>query len=358
MWTAAQVLDAYAGTVGRLRRPAGEFADYITFYMNQQAEAVSGQAAPFYPVVPDGGRFSMRDGEEFARIVGDGLAGAPAYQVTGGMCGKVEVLARQVYLEQEQRNLLRRPLRAGTVRRAADLPSPNGFAWLDKPVDLIADEDGSSVPGQAVSWSLQRVRVREGEIEGVRAAVWMLTPGPGDDPGQARPARSILGPVNLAYTDIWPLGTPLGKGGGTSAEKLLCYMKALWIMLQAETAGTGRTPVGRAVRRRAERMAGQGEIQVITLRRRPPGGLQPGPGPKASASGKTPVSLDWPFQVEVKGHFRHHRAPFEDRHRPLPSADERSCAICGSAVSKIPEYRKGPEGGELRVTRRLNRLSR
>lgn len=349
-WTAADVLDAYASMVGRLRRPTSDMADFVAFFMNDYMAACRKEVM-FYPVMLEQGRFTVKDGAAFARILGAALAGSPVYQVTEKMCELIEELARSA--AQASVPVLRR----------ADLPAASGFAWLDKPLK-VTTEDGSVATVQVFSWAVQQVAMREGGKPAIRIAAWMPTPddsaAAGGKPARgnaaAAPLRGVLGPVTLLFSDIWMLDAPMhpvNRRAPRTAMALLGYVRTLGTTLQAEIAGIDRPHIQRASRRRAEREAGRSDLQVITLRR----AAQAAPAP-ATAGRPDPQAMNWPYRWRVEEHYRHHAAPRENPHRIIPSPDEKSCSVCGGAVSRIPSYTKGPEGKPLRVRRRLNRLAR
>jgi hypothetical protein len=352
-WTAVAVLDTYSDLIRRLRHPSGNMASFMAFKMNQDL-CTGGKRLQYYPVMPGSPSAAITEaqGGEFAAFLGTGLVGAPAYQVTEEMCEIIAAMFARTVAED------------APVIYEANLPAAAGLVWLDTKLQLTG-EDGSFNQIQALSWAAHSVLAATGTIPVLRVALWTLASDTTKDDTGHTPAdaaeiadiQARLGVLTMLYSDIYPLGQPMGEDGHIpprSAVALVAYLNMLWMMLQMEITGIDRAPGIRAAQRRARRYLGDSGVLVVTLRRAAHGDHG------GDDHGEPPHHrVDWSCRWIVQTHYRHHVAPPRRAwHQAIPTADRKRCTVCGAEVSYIPPYIKGPEGAPIRVRARLNRLAR
>src|SRR5262249_50801585 len=149
-WTVNDVLDAYAGLIGRLRSPTANMASYMAFHMNRDL-GKGEKWTQYYPVLPIRPARAVTDsqGAEFARFLGTGLLAAPVYQVTGDMCRAIDAMFEKTVAAETP------------VIYQASLPAAAGFIWLDNQLAL-ALEDGTTGRVQAISWAAHNMLTDSG----------------------------------------------------------------------------------------------------------------------------------------------------------------------------------------------------
>lgn len=285
------------------------------------------------------------DAKSLCGLLRKQLFAARTYQVTGEMTdavtGTYRATAGQIGHIQEE-----------------ELPSEAGFAWLDKPF-LSTDGNGKSVTNRAVSWSPQAITYPDGATyPGLRVTAWYGI-GDYDDYSDLRDAETVryAAPLILAHTSVLPFGQRFGghpaDGFDMSPDDFLHWVHVLWAFMGMEVVTDREAPLPRPARRRAEKWRkGHPTVNVIMLRRAASRSV-PEPG---DAERRQP---DWTCQWVVQGHHRHLESYAGPRHHAVPAVSDRgACASCGSRVTWVKPYLKGPDGLPLRSADQLYRLSR
>lgn len=236
------------------------------------------------------------------------------------------------------------------------LPSPYGWAWLDKQF-IRRGDDNAEMGTSAISWGLVP------SLPGVRMAFYHRTSDV-NRTWKASMRDTYLATHgdrhNLLYThsNVVPFEAKIGipSFGG---DNIINWMKVLWALMDAEVSTDERqrgfTPYN--MKRHRERYEGKApEITVILLRRATPR------LPKEDGK-STPHMIDWSLgRVVVQGFHRHISANYAPipHHHALPNKDDanKSCKTCGNEITWVRGHLRGPEGLPIRNAEQLWRLSR
>jgi hypothetical protein len=127
-------------------------------------------------------------------------------------------------------------------------------------------------------------------------------------------------------------------------------MHTLWMFMDAEITVTRAGSIDRGTRKRFRHALGrEQDVNVVLLRRHHAVG---------EPSGEQ-VPIDWSCQWVVQGHYRHLNTYFGPHHHALPGPRDRGrCLTCGSRLTWVRPFVKGPEGAPLRSVDQLYRLTR
>jgi hypothetical protein len=337
------VLDTHISLYEAYKSPGEKLRWYTGQFMQDTMDEAERQNVPqawgymFWPA---------RTGEEFTSLIARQLYVSPTYQVTAEMVDAVtgtyeNVVSRIGHIEER------------------DLPTPSGFAWLDKPMGF-PDDKGITMY-RAVSWSSQPMEFMSGFREeerwaGVRVSCWAVP----EDNLQAFPGDTVaelrkLGPLVLAHSAIIPFGQrfatrKLGEDPATMDDAHR-WAHCLWLWLQAEITVTRAAPpedVGRGARRRAQRSLKHDRVNVVILRR----------ASKAADPSGLHRDVDWSCRWPVQGHDRHLDKYEGPRHHAIPRGPDKRCAACDSRTTYVHAFIKGPEGLPLKSAEQLYRLAR
>lgn len=377
-WTAGQALEQHTELTERLTRPTGQVLDYFRYFVTDAYRKNPQRAqGMFYPAdlrpladaeVPDPGTSVA---QQISAFVARGLRDALTFQVTEEMVA----VMRQVH-DKTQENV--------TYLDEAELPSPAGFAWLDKPWPL-RDRWSNYIPIRALTWELEHAWASvEGErkypgdiprrVPCVRVGLWTWM----DDDiaygrwiGNEHRAKDIsdsIGELTFMHLALLPFGAEFQMANPPaderkkmdSPESILGILHTLWMFLGMEIVSTEpATDVPRLARKRALRSLRHGEVRVVTLRKI-----------RHVHSGDivNPRDIDWSCRWVVQGHWRHIDKYEGEKHHAIREVrrgeKHDACGICSSRgeearVTWIGPYLKGPDGAPLKSADKLvYRLSR
>ena len=282
---ARAVLDRMTALHDSLFRPTAATVGHIQREIERAAEIEQAQAR-FFPfhLLPPASAAPL-----YAAAVARDLFGARAYQITAQYTDLAAALAASFPGFDEY-----------------EMPSPYGFAWLDKP------ETGSGA--RVITWGLQPVASADsaedgGPAGGVRLALW-------DD------SLSLIAAVTMTE----------GQPGTDPAATLA---RRLWALMDMQMTSAEPAERGAASGYQPRPVSEAEEVRVVELRHRPAhGGSHEGSG--------EPGTVDWQFCWLVRGHRR--RAPHGGAFKS------------GKASTWVHAYIKGPQDRPLKVPEVLYRL--
>lgn len=370
--TATDVLEAHAALAEEQRHPTPRLVSYYENFMKsvygksgdarQQAEAWQ---FLFYPA---------KDAREFIAILAKQLIDARTYQVTKGMMEAVTV----VY------DKMRASKNMSWFEKDA-VPAPAGFVWFDDPL-TFTDVNGLRMAHRALSWNIvtlwqgrdhderhPHAHHKIGEVcdcadaravPAVRITTWTHRDDD-DDYWKQVYAESIsaLGDLTMGHSVIIPFGQRfalpemLKAANGNLADDLGRWTYVLFKFFSEELTVTRKEPVARPARRRALRTLKTGEVSVIILRKKRP--MTDGTGQHRN--------VEWSCRWPVDGHYRHlEKYDLEidelgraHRHQALPYPwDKTHCVTCGSKITFVHPYLKGPSYLPVRQREQLYKLVR
>jgi hypothetical protein len=256
----------------------------------------------------------MRDLDPWFRSLGGDLFGAATYQVTAEMIDLAEAL-------------MQANPEIGKICEE-DLPSSEGFMWLDKPISRPSLEDGDRDPllMHAVSWSLvptMPVRIGDDATIGFMPAVRIREWGWNNDADVRPRPLHLMGQATIPIT-----------GGVYTNLKEHWHVHMLWILMGMTITASRTELPGRQGAKRAANLKHK-LVHVITLRR---------PEHVSDKPSATPRHIDWSCSWLVRGHYRQapHNGTFSD----------------GRTQTWIKPYIKGPDGLPLRSADILYKLAR
>jgi hypothetical protein len=280
--------------------------------------------------------FPATSGADFLQCVRRPLYAAPAYQVAGDIVAAVTGMYDKTADE------------SGTMLLAEELPSPAGFLWLDEPA-VLTDAGGVSLATRALSWGPQPAPWGNGETlkDGIRLTSWSSNPGDSYYPA----AASGELPLVLQHSQFVPFGQQLVRATGSfetgsitvhagkSPDDLLHWVHTLWMFMGTEVVAAERPHVERPYRRRAQRVVGNETVNVVLLRRVRHGGAE-----------VVHRDIDWGCRWVVQSHFRHLEdySATAERHHAVSLGGDR-CAVCGTRITRVRAYVKGPDGLPLKA---------
>lgn len=370
-WTADQVLDTHAWLVKNYVMPGTHLADYLASLMRGVQEQVGEERAgtAFFPVdltVPAG----PEQGAQLARVIGRGLREARTYQVTAPMTGAMRETYDQLglgigYLD------------------GAELPSPAGFAWLDRPW-LITEKAGYVMPFRAVSWEkttlVMQVNGRPYSTDAARIVLWTLSAddmafGRWDDPQRANRAANLVGQLTPQHLMLLPFGHKFSVNSGFEDQgaAMLALIHILWMFLGMElTASRTVAPASAPTARRVNRSLVHGRVHIITLRRVSYiSDAPPGPPRKYDRTCRWWVEKFYRHlgryeDVDHEGRRRRHEATPAGRTGYVTDDDHDVCAVCLASgqtvrITEVHGHFRGPTWLPIKEPARdrtLHRLSR
>ena len=302
--------------------------------------------------------------DQFAALLSKDLFSARTYQVTEEMVDAVSAM----YRRSQQEGMFTVTL--------GELPSEAGFAWFDKPITHI-DKHGKVVKARAISWGLQPVTyftedytqedidramagqdVKDGKktmtVQGVRVVTWFSVTDKDeiwDQEYQDAWIRETHGRYRVLYSHSFTL--PFGQRFSFSAEDqgddMMAWIKTLWVFMNTEIVTSTRPHLRAFSMKKFQRsMKEPPEVNVIYLRRRhvdydsfgvpQPAGL-----------------IDWSCRWVVQGHHRHlEKYPGPKHHAlPDPAFANTKCLTCGSKITWVHPYVKGPDDKPVRALEQL-----
>jgi hypothetical protein len=276
-----------------------------------------------------------RSGAEFLDIVRKPLYAAPGYQVTADIVSAVTSMYTKTADE------------SGTVVLADEVPAPTGFMWLEEPV-VLTDAGGMVLATQALSWGPQSAPWHGGLRDGLRLTSWGEGPLNHHWPKQASDGL----PMVLQHSQFVPFGQNLVRAvgqlttgnltvsAGKSPDDLLHWVHTLWMFMGTEIVSSERAEIPRQFRRRAARVAGNDQVNVVLLRRVRRGDREVGHR-----------DIDWACRWVVQAHERHLGSPAEDEqaHHARVAGPGQSCLVCTRRTTHIRAYVKGPDGLPLKA---------
>jgi hypothetical protein len=356
------ILDHHAALAARLRNPDDAMTDWWQYYMDTawqtQVRRSGHGSSMFWPAVPyDAEQISYGQARQTARLVAAGLREAETFQVTEQMVDRITADMATLPAEKISKFDL------------AALPSPAGFAWLDKPWRLGSSPRGTNFVTRAVSWQYIEVPTdTAGTVPAARVAMWAFIddlPGPH---ANAR-LREDIGPLAQLYCDVIPFGmrfntTLIGEDDPDTLviEITLSLIHMLWKYLGMTILTERRqAPISPQQRKRHRKTLRHGKVSIILLRR------EVHPYDPDAAPGHRDV--DWSCRWPVDGHYRHldgrraHKGEAAGFARMWCEDHQRRdcwhCEICGGPMCWIGDYLKGPPGKPLKPHgQKLYRLAR
>jgi hypothetical protein len=353
----AEVLDTHRTLYRGLRYPAASlvtsFQEYFELLMEYAGQVSETRLTEIWYMM-----FApAKTGAEFLENVARPLYGAPTYQVTGGMVGAVSALYEGTAAKI-------------THIKESDLPSRSGFVWLDE-CAVLTDVGGAELKNRAFSWGVSTLSVpvrdapsplapvRYETWPGVRITSWCLSTDKDSvfDEERIGPISLAGLPLLLSHSVFVPFGTRMLGRDKTKDElepdDVTCWVHCLWLFMGTEIVSTSRPPIERHFRKRGMREIKQDQVRVVMLRRTHAEDSEP--------SGRT-VTVDWSCRWVVQGHDRHlddYRAEFgHHESKPYMDGETRRCRVCGSRLTYIRPYIKGPDGLPLRATDTLYKVAR
>lgn len=285
--------------------------------------------------------YPCQRGRELLPLIRKSLYASPGYQVTAKIVDAVTDMYRKTSQVQ------------AISFTAADLPSPTGFLWLDKPL-LLTDVGGELLSTRALSWSPVTVGSVAGGLagDGIRWTAWSLSSDPHSQAVDSLPGA----PLTLSSSQITPFGHDLKRMDmqlvdnqlvpappGNSPDDLLFWMQTLWMFMGTEIVATERAEaIPRPFRRRALRDIGHNRVNVVQLRRISYKGREVGHR-----------EVDWKYTWVVQAHYRHLEDYMDGEtphhHAKVDPAYPGLCATCAAKITRVRAYVKGPEGLPLKV---------
>lgn len=348
-----EVLAQHQKLTDQMTNDAG-YADYIDAFMgsvwdkahkkNGWTEVQRAFGRQFHPA---------NNPEQFRALLRKDLFSARTYQVTEKMVdavsGTVANSAKSVLKIEED-----------------GLPSPCGFVWLDKEI-RSPDRNGNEVAYRAISWGPQSLSYgKVGQEEpsyvapGVRVTFWTYTHDRDyywvEREANLHDAKFAYMELLYAHTNVIPFGTRVGirlEDPPEYREDVIVWLRTLWAFMDTEIVSTAQQHVSRPFFRRAQKKSlGRPDVNVVSLRHvvvphdpdREPGHRE----------------IDWKCMWVVSGHHRHLESYTGTKHHavPDPSSGNKFCSTCGSRITWVHAYVKGPEGMPLRSVEQLYRLER
>jgi hypothetical protein len=372
--TATDVLTYHATLAEEQKHPSEALVTYFDSFMesvyakaDSDLQKVSAWQWLFYPA---------KDAREFIGILAKQLVDARTYQVTSGMMDAVGV----VY------DKLRASKNMSWFEKDA-VPAPAGFVWFDSPL-AFTDAHGLRMMHRALSWSVVTVWTgrdhdethphahhKVGEvcdcpdataITAVRITTWSHRDDPDDYRHQVKLPSSfldMLGDLTMGHSVIIPFGQRfalpenLKTTDGHLADDLGRWTYVMFKFFSEELSVTRKEPVGRPARRRAMKSLKSGEVSVIILRKKHV--VSDGDGQHRS--------IEWSCRWPVEGHYRHlEKYDLEvdelgrsHRHQALPYPwDKTHCVTCGSKITFVHPYLKGPTHLPIQQRKQLYKLAR
>lgn len=382
VWKADEVLDHRAGMARVFRARPRLLLDYLAFMM-RDAQRQDGQRASrlYWPVDLRHELASLDQGAELALHVARGLAEGPTYQVTAGMVEEMRGLHEKIGLGIAHVD-------------GSELPTPDGFAWLDRPW-LLQVTGGYWMPVRALSWektvapvgTAWEKAVTDGKrepgfsVDCARIALWALIAddiefGRWDSRERAGRAANAIGHLQLVHTALLPFGErfalrPENAGQG---ESMLGLIHTLWMYLGMELSSSRQQGPGNpATARRVAKSLKHGTVHIVTLRKTRY--LTEGP------AGFRDVAWNWRWTVKdfyrhiddydppvsPEGRAMHHQAtPAARTGLGLGDGDHDVCAVCLASnqvvrIALVRGHIRGPSHLPLKPRsqeRTVHRLSR
>lgn len=369
--TPTDVLEAHATLAEEQRHPSEPLVTYFDSFM-QSVYAKSGSAQQqaeawqflFYPA---------KDAREFIGILAKQLIDARTYQVTKPMMEAVTVVYDKL---RSSKNL-------SWFEKDA-VPAPAGFVWFDDAL-TFTDAQGLRMAHRALSWSMVTVwRGRDhderhphahhkiGEVcdcpdasavPAVRITTWTHRDDDDDYYEKIEGKLDVLGDLTMGHSVIIPFGQRfalpemLKAANGDLSDDLGRWTYVLFKFFSEELTVTRKEPVARPARRRAQRTLKSGEVSVIVLRKKRP--MVEGTGEHRN--------VEWSCRWPVDGHYRHlEKYDLEidelgcaHKHQALPYPwDKTHCVTCGSKITFVHPYLKGPTYLPVRQREQLYKLVR
>jgi hypothetical protein len=345
----AQLLDQQAQLRNRYSFPSRDLVSWMRGMAAFNANRERWQLM-FYPYDP------ARDDEQatrFLRAIGRDLFTGRCYQVTRRM---VKVL----------QDVFEQTLDGAEHVEPEELPSASGFIWFDVPLELI-ERTGGMISIRAMSWGPQAVyykapdfaedgpaKLQEASKEGVRVVFWAMAGDPTDHPGILERQVPEIGMLQINHCMSFSFGMRFPKRvPGKIGDSALHYAHLAWILLGAEIASHQRARVKGSAQQRLRKSLKHDDVSVIILRRARPNPDEP----------KTPEHklIDWKWRWFVQSFWRHIERYEMKHHTAVSDGDENGphCVVCGSRVTLVREFIKGPKDKPLKVSgRQVYRLAR
>ncbi len=347
--TAAEVLDRHRKLAEQMRDPVIQsYIDDVLESVRKSAVKTGGEAQALRVI---GNMVHPASSlAEFRGFLERDLKTAQTFQVTAEMVDTVSA----VY-EKSKESVI-------TVHEE-ELPALAGFIWLDKAM-LMPDKNGKTVSNRAVSWGPQDITYNDGAVKpGIRVTTWFCVHDRDDFFDDLEDARwSEAHPdldVLYSHTVILGFGERIGTAfpdsDGPDRYDFLMWLHTLWAFMDTDIVTSPRQDIPRAFRRRAERVLKEPAVRVVALRRVTPA------MPCGEADEMAHREADWSVRWVVQGHYRHLEDYEGLSHHAAPDYTEKAkkCALCGSRITWVHAYIKGPEGKPLRVySDTVYRLSR
>jgi hypothetical protein len=335
--TAAEVLDRHRKLTEQMRDKT------VINYIDDVIEDVADKAAK------DGGIWQAQRTlgsmvhpalslAEFRRMLESDLRDAQTFQVTAEM---VDVVSA-VY-EKSRESVI-------TVE-ADELPAPAGFIWLDKAM-LTPDKHDIPVSNRAISWGPTTVSFSNSLVKpGIRVTTWFSThdrDGIWTDEIEAdwagvHPDLDVL----YAHSTVMAFGERIGTAKPDSPMDrydFMMWLHTLWAFMDTDIVTTAKEAIPRPFARRAQRVLKRPDVSVVYLRR-----VSTITNPNDEHEHR---EVDWSSRWVVQGHYRHIEDYDGLKHHASLDHDHvsRQCAACGSRITWVHAYVKGPEGKPLVTT--------
>jgi hypothetical protein len=275
---------------------------------------------------------------EFRRMLEKDLRDATTFQVTAEM---VDIVSA-VY-EKSRESVIK--------VHQEELPAPCGFIWLDK-MQLMPDRNGKIVGNRAISWGPRNITYSDGTVKpGITVTTWFSardrdeywTDEEEKDWLAVHPMLDVLYSHSTIIGFGERIGTAFPDKEGPDRYDFLMWLHTLWAFMDTDVVTSSSQAVPRSFRRRAERTLKNPDVHVVLLRR-----VSVVTDPDAEAQHR---EVDWSSRWIVQGHYRHLEEYEGLKHHAAPDYTEKAkkCALCGSRVTWVHAYVKGPEGKPLRV---------
>lgn len=338
--TAADVILQYSRLMRAWRDPNSDLVRFVRLFSAdaKRSRGTIADTSMFYPpnTAP----------EAWSRIVGSDLRRARVFQVTANMCDAVMSTYRKT-IEN-----------AGDTTRmsVSELPSDNGFSWLDEPAGL-RDKRGKITKVRAISWSVLTIAEDNGSsVPGVRIIAWADTHVSDDydsvwQPGVKEHSERTIGRLQLHHVFVMPLDRDLLPDSALVlgvSDNAIAWFRVLCMFFGTEVAAMKRAQLPRSVAGNLKDVK-HAEITVVTLRR----------VSRDHASHGSTGDVDWSCQWVVQGHHRHLNPYLVEKHRAVPLMHQRNrCAVCSAKITWIRPHIKGPDGAPMKVEATVYRLSR
>lgn len=276
--------------------------------------------------------YPARSGSEFLAMLRRPLYASPSYRVSE----KIVDVVSDIYERSTQDARL----------QEGDLPSPTGFIWLDKPL-FLTDAGGARIGTRAFSWGPQPTYSGEFDLgDGIRLTSWCSADDVDDftDVVAAGLLVSYDMRLSISHSQFIPLGGRLhtrDKTADVVPDDVTRWLHTLWVFMGTEIVQSEPVWVGRPERRRARASIDTDTVREVLLRRI----RRDGEGEIAHRD------VDWTCQWVVQSHFRHlgdYSAVAEHHHAVPIDKDREHCAVCGTRITRVKAYVKGPEGLPLK----------